>query len=55
MFVFILINKLLLFVLLNKQIKYMNKTLKIKSKDVKVYKNVLNINLYCRASLRCIQ
>ena len=44
-----------MFVFINQQIKYINKTLKIKSKDVKVYKNVLNVNLYCQASLRCIQ
>ena len=44
-----------MFVFINQQIKYINKTLKIKSKGVKVYKNVLNVNRYCRASLRCIQ
>ena len=44
-----------MFVFINQQIKYINKTLKIKSKGVKVYKNVLNINLYFLASLQCIQ
>ena len=44
-----------MFVFINQQIKYMNKTRKIKSKGVKIYKNVLNINRYCLASLRYIQ